>query len=146
MYNTRISQYKYQELIREVIRYLIVGGSAFFVDTIILYLTKTYLFYGFGRNGILFATSAGFTAGLIYNYILSIVFVFKSAEDKVKGGQLKSFIIFTVIGIIGLLLTELGMYVGTSLVSIKYYLIIKAFVAGVVLVWNYVARKILIFN
>ncbi|WP_010248690.1 GtrA family protein [Acetivibrio cellulolyticus] len=134
------------DFIFEFVRYLFVGGSAFLVDTGVLFLTKKLLFFDLGKPGILIATALGFIAGLIYNYILSILFVFKGAEDKVKSKQLKSFIIFALIGVIGLGLTEGGMCFGITLFGDKYYLIVKIFVASVVLFWNYIARKIFIFK
>ena len=55
-----------------------------------------------------------------------------------------AFLIFTVVGVIGLGLTELIMYIGTELLHISY-LIVKI-AAAIVLVWNYVGRKVLIFD
>lgn len=141
-----IKKLKNVDFIREFIRYFFVGGSAFFIDTGVLYLTQRFIFFSMGKPGILIATALGFMAGLVYNYILSIFFVFKNAEEKIKGKQLESFIIFAIIGIIGLGLTELGMYLGITLLSSKYYLFVKVVVATVVLFWNYIARKILIFK
>lgn len=141
-----IKNLKNADFIREFIRYLFVGGSAFFIDTGVLYSTQRFIFFDMGKPGILIATALGFIAGLVYNYILSIFFVFKNAEEKIKGKQLESFMIFAIIGIIGLGLTELGMYLGITLLSSKYYLFIKVVVAAVVLFWNYIARKILIFK
>ena len=141
-----IRNLKNADFIREFIRYFFVGGSAFLIDTGVLYLTQRFIFFNMGKPGILIATALGFMAGLIYNYILSIFFVFNDAEQKIKGKELKSFIIFAIIGIIGLGLTELGMYLGITLLNPKYYLIVKVFVAAVVLFWNYIARKILIFK
>jgi len=57
-----------------------------------------------------------------------------------------AFVVFAVIGVIGLLLTEAGMEFGVRWVGQSYYMVVKIFVAGVVLIWNYVARKILIFK
>ncbi len=127
-------------------RYLVVGGTAFLVDLGILTLTKSFIFYSLGEAGTLIATACGFIAGLIYNYILSIFFVFEKSKEKVKGKQLKSFLVFAIIGVIGLGLTMLGMHIGITIFGDKYYAIIKIFVAGVVLIWNYVGRKILIFR
>ena len=141
-----INKVNLSETIKEFIRYLLVGGSAFLVDTFVLYITKTYIFGDLGKLGILIATACGFLFGLIYNYFLSIVFVFKKASDKIKGKQIKSFIIFAIIGIIGLVLTEIGMYFGITIFDSKYYIVVKVFVAGVVLLWNYIARKVLIFK
>ena len=129
----------------EFLRYIVVGGTAFLVDYSILYVTKTFVFNSLGDTGVYIATAIGFIAGLIYNYILSLTFVFKEAKAKKKGRSFGGFVLFTVIGVIGLILTEAGMYAGYQLLNI-HYMIVKIFVAMVVLIWNYAARKILIFR
>ncbi len=138
--------FKVMDMISEFIRYLFVGGSAFVVDTGVLILTKRFLLSDLGKPGILIATALGFISGLIYNYILSIIFVFKEAESKVKGKQLQSFTIFALIGVIGLGLTLAGMYWGITIFGDKYYVFVKVFVSSAVLIWNYLARKIFIFK
>ncbi len=136
---------KWKALVKEFARYLVVGGSAFLVDYGVLYLTKTYLFQSLGDTGVYLATALGFLAGLIYNYILSLIWVFQSAKTQNKGKTIGAFVIFAVIGVIGLLLTEGGMYIGYQLLGINY-LIVKLFVAAVVLLWNYGARKVILFR
>lgn len=134
-----------KELGMEFFRYLLVGGSAFLVDFGVLYLTKTFLFGGLGITGVYIATAIGFTAGLVYNYILSLIFVFKNAKEKTQGKALRAFLVFSLIGVIGLGITEFGMYLGVSLLGI-HYLIVKVVMAAIVLMWNYLARKLLIFH
>ena len=130
----------------EFFRYVLVGGSAFLIDAGTLYLVQTYLLYPWGKTGILISTAIGFTVGLIFNYILSNLYVFKKIDDKVKKQPMRSFIIFAVIGVIGLILTEIGMYAGVELCGEKYYMFVKVVVAAVVLLWNYIARKVFIFK
>lgn len=137
---------KQKKLIKEFIRYFFVGGSAFLVDFGVLVLTREFIFKGMGETGILIATALGFIAGLIFNYILSILFVFDNAKEKIKGKEVSTFIIFGIIGIIGLGLTELGMWFGIVLFGQQAYTIVKVFVAAVVLLWNFLARKIIIFK
>ena len=87
----------------------------------------------------------GFIAGLSVNYVLSLLFVFTQKKDKGKGRTVGAFLIFGVIGLLGLFFTELGMWVGVELLCWNYMLV-KALVTGAVLAWNYLGRKILIFN
>ena len=129
----------------EFMRYLLVGGTAFLVDYGIFFLTKTFFFDVYGNIGVYIATALGFTAGLIYNYILSVAFVFESAKEQHKGRTVGAFALFVVIGVIGLLLSEGGMYLFYGLASV-HFMIAKVLVAGVVLIWNYTARKLLIFR
>jgi len=132
-------------IFKEFIRYVFVGGTAFLVDISILYFFKTKVFLSLGDMGIYISTSLGFLAGLVFNYIFSLAFVFKSAKEQKKGRDIFSFFLFFVIGVIGLFLTEAGMYAGIEIFNINY-LLTKVIVAMLVLIWNYAARKVLIFR
>lgn len=136
---------KYKNLMKEFSRYILVGGSAFIVDIALLYIFRTYVFNGLGLKGIYISTALGFTGGLVYNYFLSLIFVFDGAKQNDKGKSFGAFIVFAVIGIAGLLLTEFGMFLGVEIYQINF-LITKICVAGLVLIWNYGVRKILIFK
>ena len=148
----------------EFLRYIVVGGIAFVVDFGSLYLFKEFVFYKLEYN-IYYSTTVGFIFGLIANYILSLKFVFTQAKDQGKGRDTKSFLIFAIIGLIGLGLTQLGMYTGCDLLKpqldslmsyiggligydlVKYgYLLVKCIVTLIVLLWNYLGRKIIIFR
>jgi putative flippase GtrA len=131
-------------LLMEFIRYLLVGGSAFLVDFGILVLCNSVL-PDMGGFRLYIATALGFIAGLIFNYIFSILFVFQSARNGKTGRSAAAFLMFTLIGVIGLGLTELGMYVGVQVFTINYMLV-KIVITGIVLIWNYLGRKIFIFK
>ena len=133
-------------LIFEFSRYVLVGGAAFLIDIGSLYLLQTYVFHSFGTTGVLISTAIGFTLGLIFNYIFSKKFVFQKMDDNVNKHPIRSFTIFTIIGIFGLAFTEIGMYAGVKLLGLDYYLIVKIVVAIFVLLWNYIARKVFIFK
>jgi putative flippase GtrA len=137
---------RYRQLLQEFLRYVLVGGIAFIVDFGVLYLSKTLFFSRMGHTGILLAAALGFTAGLVFNYIFSLLFVFKQIDENAKRRKVRSFILFVIIGLLGLLITELCMYAGITLFGQKWYLIIKIFTAGIVLLWNYAGRKVLIFK
>jgi len=132
-------------IFNEFIRYVFIGGTAFCIDILTLYFFKTQIFFRLGDIGIYIATALGFFSGLIFNYIFSLIFVFESAKEQKKGRNIFSFFLFTLIGIIGLILTEVGMYVGVDFLNTNY-LLTKTIVAIIVLMWNYIARKILIFT
>jgi putative flippase GtrA len=99
-----------------------------------------------GRSAILLATALGFSAGLVFNYILSLVFVFRKANEKAKQHKIRTFVLFAIIGIIGLLVTEFCMLIGIHILGQKWYPGVKIVTAGIGLIWNYVARKIFIFK
>ena len=125
---------KLLSLFWEFFRYAVVGGIAFLADYGTLFLFQE----------LFISTAAGFIVGLIVNYVLSLTFVFRRKDNRGSGKSVAAFLIFTVVGVIGLGLTELIMYLGTELLHISY-LIVKI-AAAIVLVWNYVGRKVLIFD
>ena len=121
----------------QVLRYGIVGGIAFVVDfTVLVVLTD-----GTGLHYLLSAAVA-FGFGVMTNYILSIAWVFNNrslADKRVE------FIIFAVIGVFGLGLTEAILYIGTGLISLDYR-ISKIIAVGAVFFWNFGVRKAVLFS
>ena len=136
---------KHKALFFEFLRYLLVGGGAFIVDFSSLFLLKEYVIPDLNGAGLYISTTIAFLLGLFVNYVFSLLFVFKVAKDENRGKTAKDVILFVTIGVIGLGLTNLGMYIGDDVLHINY-LIVKLFVTAVVLLWNYGARKILIFG
>ena len=151
-----------KQLILELLRFLIVGGTATVFDYAVAYLFYQWLLpprvVG-GTLSLVISTALGFCVGLIVNWILSVKFVFKDVKNKKESRSKKSFVIFTIIGVIGLGITELGMHLGVSflpdvtLFSSQTFLgtewkwwIMKVIMTCIVLVWNYVGRKLLIFK
>lgn len=116
-------------------RYAIVGGISFAVDAICLYLLE--------RIGLYYLISAiiGFIIGLILNYLLSKRFVFTEKSQS----RIKEFIAYASIGAVGLLLTELFLYVFVDFIDLNLILS-KIIAAAIVLIWNYAARKFLLYN
>lgn len=123
-------------LLFEFIRYLIVGGTAFIIDFSVL--KSTVVFFNVDP---LFGAFLGFCCGLIVNYVLSTLWVFKNANKN----NFKDFVLFSIIGVIGLILTEIIIYSGHHILLFKLDYV-KIFSTFVVLFWNYLARKFLIFK
>lgn len=133
---------KHKNLIMEMMRFALVGGTAFMIDFAVMYCSQEFLFKG---NHVFVAVFLGYTVGLIYNFLLSCGFVFKDGFKKIKGKEISSFILFTVIGLIGLLLTEALMFLFVNIFTIKYT-IAKIISASIVMFWNYIARKMTIYR
>jgi putative flippase GtrA len=113
-------------------RYLFVGGFAAVVNIGSLYLFKEYLHFYY-----LLANIVGFTLGLITNYILSKWLVF-AKEESMNG--IVEFIIYVIIGILGLGLDTLFIWLFTDKLKL-YYMISKIISTGLVFIWNFLARK-----
>ena len=131
-------------IIKEFLRYAIVGGIAFLADFGTL-VSAEEMFFKKLSYGIYLATALGFIIGLMVNYTLSLAFVFTQEADRCRGRSFKAFTIFGIIGLLGLVWTELGMWFGVELLMWNY-MIVKVLVTGAVLAWNYLGRKLLIFN
>lgn len=114
----------------QFLRYLFVGGSAFIADSGALWLLE--------RVGLhyLFAGVPAFIIGLTVNYIMSKWLVFKN--DSISPAV--EFLIYGVIGVIGLGLTELIMHLLTEYAHL-YFMISKVIAAAAVTLWNYFGKK-----
>ena len=133
-----------KSLVLEFLRYAFVGGIAFLADFGALVAAQE-LFFSSLAWGVYLSTVIGFIVGLSVNYWLSLVIVFTSDSDRGKGRSIGAFLLFGLIGIIGLGLTELGMWIGVGILSFDYRLV-KILVTGAVLLWNYLGRKLTVFR
>jgi len=126
-----------RRLAHQFARYLIVGGLAFVVDFCSLYLLTEFA-------GIYYLISAGiaFLLGLITNYALSLLWVFDRRAFKNPAIE---FVAFAVIGVIGLALNEAIIWFVREKIQF-HYMFAKAISGGIVLVWNFGARKALLFR
>lgn len=116
-------------------RYVFVGGAAFLVDAGILFLLELV-----GMNYLIAAIFA-FIAGLVANYVMSKFLVFQKSNIN---GKLE-FVFYAIIGLIGLGLTELFMYLFTGVIGL-YFMLSKIIVAVIVLIWNFLARKLILYR
>ncbi len=154
-----------KELFWEIFRFLLVGGIATLVDYFVFWIFDGVLFpkvssaAWWNTCALIIATALGFCVGLAVNWALSISFVFRQVKNKEEATSKKSFWVFTVIGVIGLLITEVGILLLVSVIP-KFSLfgsrellgtswakwLAKVIMTCIVLVWNYVGRKIFIFK
>lgn len=121
----------------QFVRYGFVSAVALAVDFGSLVLLTELA----GVNHLISAT-IGFIFGLTVNYALSILWVFHSTKQT---NNRQAFIIFTIIGIIGLLLTDLIIWLMTDVAGV-HYLLSKIASAFIVFIWNFTARKKMVFN
>ena len=130
-----IDKLKKNKLFGQIMRFGVVGDIAFVIDYSILILCKEV----FGLS-VLLSSAIAFSVSTIFNYIMSIKWVFDIDKKK---NEKRNFILFVIFSVIGLGLTELIMWLGTDILSINY-LIVKVFATGVVMIFNFITRKLLL--
>jgi len=121
----------------QLFRYLWVGGFAFIIDYGSLFVLTDFFHVDY-----LFSAAISFILGLVVNYILSTMWVFSESRLNNKWAE---FVAFATIGIVGLVLNEIIMYICCEIFGI-YYMISKLCSTGVVFFWNFFARKIALFT
>ncbi len=129
-------------------RYCFVGGLAFIVDYGIMVL----LVEAFALHAVL-ASAIAFILGLIVNYLLSTLWIFKKSRIK---NRLMEFVGFVVIGLIGLGINAAIIWFFQDYLAVwnsipilpqdKYYALGKIVSTGIVFLWNFFARKLMLFK
>ena len=113
-------------------RYLLVGSTSFVFDFAILYLLTSIVHIPY-----LISTTLAFIVGLTVNYFLSIIWVFNT-KDGVN--RKREFTLFCIVGVIGLILTDLFMWLFTDKVHF-FYLVSKIVTTVIIFFWNFLGRR-----
>lgn len=121
----------------QLFRYTFVGGIAFLFDFGSLYFLTDRMYVHY-----LVSAALAFLVGITVNYLLSIAWVFQVRTMKNIWVEVS---IFAVIGIIGLGLNEIIIWFFTELVKF-HYLISKLVSTVCVYLWNFFARKFVLFR
>ena len=122
-----------KKLMEQIVRFGVVGVFAFCIDYgVLLLLTEV--------AGIhyLVSSAVAFLVSVIFNYVLSITFVFETDKSKGKGAQ---FTLFVVMSAGGLGINQLMMWLLSDVIFMPYQLS-KFFATAVVMVYNFVTRKL----
>jgi len=138
----RIINYLFVEptnkLFLQLFRYGFVGGIAFVVDYGTLYIFTEYAGFHY-----LISAAIAFVLGLVVNYLLSISWVFN--QSKAKQNRLSEFLFFAIIGVVGLGLNEIIIYIGADIINL-HYMLSKLISTAIVFFFNFFARKFLVFD
>lgn len=121
----------------QFIRYGFVGGVAFLADFSTLMLLTHY-----SAINTIVANSIAFSLGLTINYLLSTYWVF---SVHAKQSKITEFLLFAIIGLIGLGLNDLVLYALITPLALNLP-IAKIGATMVVFFWNFFARKLLLFS
>lgn len=121
------------KLVKQFMKFGVVGAIAFVIDYGLLALLTEL----FGINYLVSATIS-FTVSVIFNYVASMRYVFRHKEDM---SRRREFVIFVVLSVIGLLINNFVMWLGVETFGV-HYLVVKIVATAIVMVWNFVTRKI----
>ena len=125
------------ETLVQVFRFTVVGILAFAIDFACLTYAVTVLQWNY-----LVSAAVAYLIGLSINYLLCVSWVFAARRFPNRSVE---YMLFTVIGITGLGITEVILWAGTDLCSLDYRLS-KLFSLVIVAGWNFVARKSILFS
>lgn len=122
-----------KKLLSQIIRFGIVGILAFIIDYgLMVFCTEILGIY------YLWSSLISFTVSVIFNYFASVKWVFSVENGKT---QTQNMVFFIVFSILGLGINQLLMWTGVDILSVNY-MIVKLFATAVVMVFNYITRKI----
>lgn len=124
-----------KHLLEQILKFGMVGFLCFGIDYgLMAFLTEVFhLHY-------LVSCSISFTASVAVNYLLSMKFVFRSGGRTDKK---KEFLAFIILSTVGLGINQLVMVVMVEATDI-YYMISKIAATAIVMVYNFISRKILL--
>lgn len=134
-----VKKFLNSKLGQQIMKFGVVGLLCFAIEYVLLIVIKEVL----GWNVIL-ANTIAFTVSAVVNYILSIIFVFDTDKKANKG---KQFAVFFLLAVGGLIINNIVLKLGTMVLDpfwSRSYIIVKPFATGVVMVYNFITRKLFI--
>jgi putative flippase GtrA len=123
-------------VIQEALRYAAVSACAFMIDIAVLFILVHYLSWWYVA-----AATTSFLVGLLVGYVLSVTLVFRYRRLNDKRIEFAS---FAGIGVVGLAINAAVISFGVQILGV-HYLIAKCGAASFTFVWNFVARRQLLF-
>ena len=118
--------------VTQLFRYVITGVSSFLVDFLLLFFLEA------AGMHYLPAAACSFTAGTVCNFLLTKFFANATVGPAVE------VLVFCAISVVGLLLTELLMFLFTSHLHV-YFMVSKLISSILVFFWNFLARKFILY-
>jgi putative flippase GtrA len=122
--------------IREALGYTTVSAFGLLIDVTLLWILVRFFSWWY-----LGAATASFSAGLLVGYALCVTLVFRYRRLKDRRLELAS---FAAIGVVGLPINATVIFIGVKYLGL-HYLIAKCVAAGFTFIWNFAARRQLLF-
>ena len=121
-----------EELIIQILKFIVVGGIATIIDWIIY-----FILYHFVKVEPIIANIISFSVSVVYNYWASCKYVFKVNKEKSK---IRQFIEFIVFAVIGLLINEIIIW-GLHNQLEWNAMLVKIIATTIVMIFNFITRK-----
>ena len=129
-----------QNVLGQFLRYFVTGGLAFVVDFGAFALALYYFEIHY-----LISNLIGLMAGNVVNYLLTVGWVFSTEKRKMEKHVFLEIVVFVLISLFGMGFNELLMYVFVGLLAIQE-MVSKVAAAIIVLLYNFIARKFILFK
>ena len=134
-----------ERLLREYYRYIIVGLFITALDFSMIAFQKEIILARIAPNNIhcvLIAVGISYSVACFIQYLLSVKYIF--SESKATK-NIKSFIIFFLIGVVGLVILEYMMSYFIGVLNLNLY-IAKVFATGIIFSFNFGTKRFLLFK
>lgn len=145
------------KLMQQIAKFGIVGIICFVVD-FVLYIALNRFFEIQGLAAVfpgyyLLSQGISFAVSTVANYLMSMKFVFERKEGM---NRMAEFLIFSVLSVIGLVINEVCLFVGVDVIYANWSWMnqlvgsgfaktfFKLGATGVVMVYNFISRKMLL--
>ena len=128
---------KTDNIFLQFFRFIFVGGTAFLIDFFIYFALVEFLNVNY-----LISAAIAFFISVLANYYLSTSWVFNQSQIENRAVE---FNLFLAISFVGLIFTEVLLYVFTDMFSINY-LWSKILASILVLFWNFSARRVMFYG
>lgn len=122
-------------LVEQFLKFGVVGALAFLIDYGLLMLLSQLV----GLDAVVSA-AVSFCVSVVFNYVASMRFVFTRRDDI---SRRREFAVFIILSVVGLVINELIMLAGVSLVGEGAVAVtaVKLVATVIVMVWNFLSRK-----
>lgn len=116
---------------RQMLGYVLCGGTATIADVGVFYLLATYAGMHY-----LYANIVAYGVGMVVNFALNKRYTFSNTSTRVP----LQFFVFSLVAFVGLLLNQAVLYVLVEYVHLAP-LYAKLFAVGAVLCWNFYGHR-----
>lgn len=125
-------------LVRQILRFCVVGGLAFIVDFgLLVFLTEIA-----GWN-YLWSATCSFIVSCVFNYFLSVYWVFDRSIKQQGWKRLVQMALFIGLASCGLAINNLIMWFTVEIIG-ESYILGKLVATFIVMIFNYITRKIML--